>query len=384
MRILWQYICLLMMLVTHSLAVTASEPNWQCNAYAYQYDMTVYANLNINQKIVDPDQFILAAFCGEECRGIASVDTTEHLTYYYLRIRSNKLNGENISFRVYDKTLGKEVLSDWLKTTIIFESDSRIGFPSNLYTIVFNSVPEYYMVSILPSPHGTVRGGGKVTEGSEIILTATPNEGYEFTEWTDGTRINPYIFKVTEDKNIGAVFIPKKYRISYIIGSDTIFTDSVTFQEPITAPEVPEKEGYRFGGWTGLPSEMPACDIEIFGEYIVNQYAIKYYVENKIYAIDSLEYGKPIFPIAEPVKDGFQFSGWKNVPDLMPAHDIRIDGIFTVISGVEMLSDAKEQTVDLYSIKGDLLKRKVSLERVIEGLPKGIYVINGKKFLISP
>lgn len=384
MRTQWKKICLIVMLTMHHLIISASEPDWQCNIYNYQYDMAVYASLTVDQETVNPDQFILAAFCGEECRGTATVESTEQATYYYLRIRSNKLNGEKISFRVYDKIHEKEVQTSWLQTFLDFESDSRIGFPSTPYPIVFNPETVYHTISILPSPNGTVSGGGNVAEGLETTLTATPDKGYEFTEWTDGTRINPYIFKVTEDKEIGAVFTPKKYKISYIINGDTVFTDSVTYQASIIPPKVTEKEGYRFQGWLGLPSIMPASDIEVYGKYLINRYAIEYYVDDQAYATDSLEYGSPIALRPEPTKDGYEFSGWSTVPDLMPAHNIRVDGNFVKITGIETNKTNTQLLVDVYSINGVLIKKAVPLDLVNQYLSHGIYLINGQKFIVKP
>lgn len=62
-----------------------------------------------------------------------------------------------------------------------------------------------YTVKALAS-HGTVTGTGTYTAGTEIELSATPDEGYEFKQWSDGTTDNPKSLTVTKDMTIRALF----------------------------------------------------------------------------------------------------------------------------------------------------------------------------------
>ena len=66
-----------------------------------------------------------------------------------------------------------------------------------------------YVVSVTCDPQqGQVTGGGTYPYGSEVSLTATPNEGYEFEQWSDGTTANPYSFLAEKDVTIEALFVP--------------------------------------------------------------------------------------------------------------------------------------------------------------------------------
>ena len=66
-----------------------------------------------------------------------------------------------------------------------------------------------YVVSATCDPqHGQVTGGGTYPYGSEVTLTAVPNDGYTFKQWSDGTIANPYSFSVEKDVNIEAWFEP--------------------------------------------------------------------------------------------------------------------------------------------------------------------------------
>ena len=55
--------------------ILAQETHWQCNIYDFQYDMTAYLDVTVDgNAISDYSNYEVAAFCGEECRGVASVE----------------------------------------------------------------------------------------------------------------------------------------------------------------------------------------------------------------------------------------------------------------------------------------------------------------------
>ena len=68
--------------------------------------------------------------------------------------------------------------------------------------------------------HGDIRGGSKhaavndatmgsatyTMDGNTAVLTATPNEGYEFTAWNDGNTENPRTVTITSDTAFVAIF----------------------------------------------------------------------------------------------------------------------------------------------------------------------------------
>lgn len=60
-----------------------------------------------------------------------------------------------------------------------------------------------------------------------------------------------------------------------------------------------------------------------------NKYTLTYIVDGEIYKIVSIEEGSTIIVEPSPTKDGYTFSGWRNIPSTMPAHDITVTGSFT-------------------------------------------------------
>ncbi len=53
---------------------------------------------------------------------------------------------------------------------------------------------------------GTVTGAGVYDENAEVTLTALPNDGYVFDQWSDGVKDNPRVFPATADATFTAVF----------------------------------------------------------------------------------------------------------------------------------------------------------------------------------
>ena len=71
---------------------------------------------------------------------------------------------------------------------------------------------------------GTVSGGGQYASGSTATVTATAKSGYEFTQWSDGSKANPYSFTVTKNVSLTAYFAQAES------SSNTIFWN---FSDPV-------------------------------------------------------------------------------------------------------------------------------------------------------
>ena len=122
-------VCLAYMLAMAMVAYAqGNESGWTVSPFDYQYDMTVYAQLKIDNAVVsDYSNYEVAAFVGDECRGVAEVQTKNSSTWLYIRVRSTSASGEKISFKMFDKTEGK---SKRMAETVDFESLGLAGMPS--------------------------------------------------------------------------------------------------------------------------------------------------------------------------------------------------------------------------------------------------------------
>ena len=48
-----------------------------------------------------------------------------------------------------------------------------------------------------------------ILAGTDIIITAVPGEGYEFSEWSNGQTVNPITFKLNSNTDLTATFITR-------------------------------------------------------------------------------------------------------------------------------------------------------------------------------
>ena len=99
--------------------------------------------------------------------------------------------------------------------------------------------------------------------------------------------------------------------------------------EPIAAPI---KEGYTFSGWSEIPATMPANNVVVEGSFFVNSYTVTFMVDSEVYKTMIVEYGATITPITEPTKEGHTFIGWSGIPETMPANDVVVEGTFSINS----------------------------------------------------
>lgn len=306
--------------------VYAQNSHWQCNIRSFQYDMTLYAELSLDGTTIVQEGYEVAAFCGEECRGVATVETIAGTdkAYYYLRVRSNVVEGEIISFKYYDIALNREVE---VAETINFASQAILGYPSTPFTL---TKVNYCEINVWAEDNGIVTGGGIVSEGSEVTLLAIPNEGYHFVEWSDGTKDNPYVFIARVNKDISASFAVNKYEVTYIVDGEVMKKDSIEYGATIIITDYPIKEGHTFSGWSEVPETMPAEDVTVSGTFAINKYLVTFKIGDEVVSSDSLEYGAVIVAPDAPEKEGHTFDGWGEVAETVPANDVTFEGIYTV------------------------------------------------------
>lgn len=74
----------------------------------------------------------------------------------------------------------------------------------------FLPIVDFYQIDAFTNEpnRGTVTGGGRFPAMSDATIAATPNEGYVFREWSDGSTDNPRTFTVTADVTVRAFFDP--------------------------------------------------------------------------------------------------------------------------------------------------------------------------------
>ncbi|MCF7918324.1 MAG: tandem-95 repeat protein [Candidatus Cloacimonetes bacterium] len=102
-------------------------PEWNVNPAAYQYSMTLTAEVLSKGYTASGDAHLLAAFTGDECRGLTSAMYVLDRWLYFLTIYSN-YNDENISLRFYDAYFQQALP---VSQEFMFNSNQALGNPLN-------------------------------------------------------------------------------------------------------------------------------------------------------------------------------------------------------------------------------------------------------------
>ncbi len=148
----------------------------------------------------------------------------------------------------------------------------------------------------------------------------------------------------------------------------------------IAAVDAPEKEGYEFTGWANLPETMPSEDLTVEAEYTAILYNLTVYLDGDIFYTAQLEMGAPIEIPEVELPSNRVFDGWEEeIPATMPSHDVEIHGTTSVISGLTSIFTDENERLTVYNLRGILILKDVTIKEAAERLPKGMYIINGRK-----
>ena len=90
-------------------------------------------------------------------------------------------------------------------------------------------------------------------------ITATPNEGYEFTRWSDGNTENPRTVSITSDTAFVAIFaeVVSTPTITLRVNDETMGSASYTLDGNTAVLTATANEGYSFVIWNDGNSENP-------------------------------------------------------------------------------------------------------------------------------
>ena len=175
--------------------------------------------------------------------------------------------------------------------------------------------------------------GNEYTEDYEFGSTidsgvVAEKEGHTFLRWEDENGIEyAYLPEVMPDESLTltAVFEKNEYTVTFDDGTN-VTEEKYFYDDEITAPENPEREGYSFAGWldeNGKPvrdfGKVPAKNIEFKADWIPDKYNAVFSANEGEFSDGSnemivvCEYDETIFaPDEQPVRDGYIFYGWQD------------------------------------------------------------------------
>lgn len=164
-------------------------------------------------------------------------------------------------------------------------------------------------------------------------------KGYDFVGWTDENGNATSIPKVFPAEN---VTIKAKWAELYDVtyydedGVTVIkaFVDAGKEGADIPSIDNPQKEGYRFIAWEGMPADgkIPASDLKLVATYeeiIIPKYTITYKSNGVIVHTASYEENDPIDEYNLENVEGKTFKGWNPaLPDNMLPEDITVEAVW--------------------------------------------------------
>lgn len=177
-------------------------------------------------------------------------------------------------------------------------------------------------------------------DGDKVKLTLNIEPGYHLSsiyandrdvtnELHDGAF---FVQGVHNDLHFKVAFMKNTYIITYLVDNEEYKTEEILFATKIEAEPTPKKEGYTFSGWSEIPETMPAHDVTVTGAFTINQYTVKFIADGDVVSEQRLEYGSKIVIPDAVDKEGYTFNGWGEVPETVPSKDLTITGLYTVNS----------------------------------------------------
>ena len=157
--------------------------------------------------------------------------------------------------------------------------------PANVNKLTAQFAPDTYTVTIITEGGGTASAShAKAVAGTEITLTATPNEGYRFKEWqviSGGVTIKDDKFTMpSANVEVKAIFEedapPAPTEFTITVKTDGNGTASASHAKAVAGTEITltatPNEGYRFKEWQVISGDvtikddkftMPHGDVEV-------------------------------------------------------------------------------------------------------------------------
>ncbi|MGN0572664.1 MAG: InlB B-repeat-containing protein, partial [Acutalibacteraceae bacterium] len=206
----------------------------------------------------------------------------------------------------------------------------KVYYARNIYTVSFDGgepINVYYGAKI-PAEDPAPQIGKEFTGWTPEIPAAMPAENLTFTStWTDA-----------------------EYTITYVVnGVETV--ETYTYGATVTAPADPVISGMTFTGWSKeIPATMPAENLIIVAQFDVAVFKVTFLdddVNGAVLDEKLVRVGDEI-PVTDkvPTKEYYTFTGWDNIPSVMPANNIVIVPVFEKVTVQLIARDGSTTVID--------------------------------------
>jgi hypothetical protein len=205
------------------------------------------------------------------------------------------------------------------------------SFAINTYTLTYTAGANGTITGTSPQ---TVNHGANGT-----AVTATPNAGYHFVQWSDGSTANPRTdTNVTANISVSASFAINTYTLTYTAGANGTITgtspqtvNSGANGTPVTATP---NSGYHFVQWSDGATANPRTDtnvtanITVSASFAINTYTLTYTAgANGTIAGTSpqtVNHGANGTPVTATPNSGYHFVQWSDASTANPRTDTNV------------------------------------------------------------
>lgn len=198
--------------------------------------------------------------------------------------------------------------------------------------------------------------GGYNTPADYSKMPTTEKTGYTFTGWDSVLPDNI----PGEDIVINGSYTVNSYKITYKVDGVVVHEDSLTYGANVSAWDYNASEGYIFSGWDYVPTTMPANDVVVTGTTTPASYTVTWIVDGEVYDTTTVKYGEVITAPNMPEKAGHTFNGWTGNPGTMPAENITITGSWTANEYTIIFMSGDEQVGTITAIYGTDITEQVA------------------------
>ena len=211
-----------------------------CGSLAAYTTPTCRWNIFFPQRITESSSFELSVSANEEAYGRVEVETQSCNVKTLTAIANDgyEFTGWNDGNTENPRTVS--LTSDTTFMAIFAETET-----TPTITVTVNDA--------------TMGSASYTLDGNTAILTATANEGYEFTAWSDGNTENPRTVTITSDTTFMAIFAETETTptITVTVNDATMGSASYTLDGNTAVLTATPNEGYEFTGWNDGNTENP-------------------------------------------------------------------------------------------------------------------------------
>ena len=263
MKSLKRHISLLLTILCVTI-MQAHDSHWSFNFRDYKYDMTIYAQLIAEEgQVSSYDNYEIAAFVGEECRSVGQPQEKDGYKWVYLRVWSNVTSGEELTFKLYDRTLDEEIVLR--SETVTFQANDQVGQASLSLSLL--NISNEYRVITFDTDGGSLVNPITQKIGEAVTAPENPTKtGYSFAGWDKEIPTT----MPAEDMTIKALWTVNTYKLTYVVDGEVYKEYEVEYGATIEPEPEPTREDWEFSGWKEeIPTTMPAHDVVITGSFDV-------------------------------------------------------------------------------------------------------------------